>query len=276
MSDTPTPPASMTPSTDPAPSTEPPRRWDWRPKARWFAAEIVVVVAGILIALALNAWWADVQAGRWERQALADLRAELESNRVPLDQFIALYDRRAKLAESLMTDPDSILALSPAEQSRAFGFLTYSPTFDPNDAYLSSLVLAGQLGRIQDADARILLAQWVDANADLTENWAALQALAEPGIALSRKHTTLRDESQRFSQAWANPDQTTYYSAFASADFGPISPAMRRFLLDPAFRDLAAEDMSTCQELVAELRQVAAALDATVAHLDAQLPSPSD
>lgn len=275
MSDAPLP-DTASPTEPRAPESSRPRRWDWRPKARWFAAEIVVVVAGILIALALNAWWADVQAGRWEQQALADLHAELESNRVPLDQFIALYERRAKLAESLMTDPDSILALSPAEQSRAYGFLSYSPTFDPNDAYLSSLILAGQLGRIQDADARILLAEWVDANADLDENWAALQALVDPAVALTRKHDALRDETLRFSQAWANPDQTTYYTAFATADFGPISPQMQRLLLDPAFRDLAAEDMSTCQALVAELRQVAAALDATVTHLAARHNRPSD
>ena len=39
-------------STSPAPR---PPSWDWRPKLRWFAAEITVVVAGVLIALALNA-----------------------------------------------------------------------------------------------------------------------------------------------------------------------------------------------------------------------------
>jgi hypothetical protein len=49
----PTPPASVDPP--PAPYDSP-KRWDWRPKARWFAAEYLIVVLGVLTAVALNAW----------------------------------------------------------------------------------------------------------------------------------------------------------------------------------------------------------------------------
>lgn len=46
-------------------------RFDWRRKTRWFAAEFLVVVSGILVALAFNAWWAERSAGAEERELLA-------------------------------------------------------------------------------------------------------------------------------------------------------------------------------------------------------------
>ncbi|NBB87386.1 MAG: hypothetical protein GVY12_14355 [Bacteroidetes bacterium] len=60
MSNSPSSPPEGTPP-DATPDASPLQQWDWRPKLRWFAAEIVVVVCGILIAIALNAWWADRQ-----------------------------------------------------------------------------------------------------------------------------------------------------------------------------------------------------------------------
>ena len=37
------------------PPASTPKRWDWRPQLRWFGAEFLVVVTGVLGALALNA-----------------------------------------------------------------------------------------------------------------------------------------------------------------------------------------------------------------------------
>ena len=62
-----------------APASEP-RRWDWRPKVRWFAAEYFIVVLGVLTAVALNAWWTDrgdaQQAVAYLQRLTEDLRAD--------------------------------------------------------------------------------------------------------------------------------------------------------------------------------------------------------
>lgn len=60
MTDTPIPPPS---AEVPPPPTAPPRRWDWRKGATWFGAEFLVVVTGVLVALAVNAWWGDRSSG---------------------------------------------------------------------------------------------------------------------------------------------------------------------------------------------------------------------
>lgn len=68
---------------------------DWRSKVRWFAAEFLVVVSGILVALALNAWWQGRRdTGREEaylRQLVADLR-ETERGFAEADRRVAFAD----------------------------------------------------------------------------------------------------------------------------------------------------------------------------------------
>lgn len=98
----------------PAPPPPPSRRWrspavDWRPKARWLAAEIVVVVAGVLIALALDAWWQDRQAEAQERVYLHQLAADLEVTANRLEQSEAAMQVTMRRASNLLiafTDPD--------------------------------------------------------------------------------------------------------------------------------------------------------------------------
>jgi len=58
-------------------STSKSQQWNWKPRLRWFAAEIAVVVVGVLIALALNAWWQARQAAAGEESYLALISRDL-------------------------------------------------------------------------------------------------------------------------------------------------------------------------------------------------------
>ncbi len=64
-----------------------PRRWNWKPKLRWFAAEIAVVVVGVLIALALNAWWQARQAAAGEESYLTLISRDLGQMMGELDEL---------------------------------------------------------------------------------------------------------------------------------------------------------------------------------------------
>ena len=72
--------ATATPETFPPATALPIEHSPWRRKLHWFAAEILVVVAGILIALALNAWWEDRQAHALETRSLRELRDALSND----------------------------------------------------------------------------------------------------------------------------------------------------------------------------------------------------
>jgi hypothetical protein len=61
----------------------------WRRGVRWFAAEFLVVVAGILTALALQGWWAERQDRGAELQVLRQMRTELTRDAADVRASIA-------------------------------------------------------------------------------------------------------------------------------------------------------------------------------------------
>jgi hypothetical protein len=61
----------------------------WRRGVRWFAAEFLVVVAGILTALALQGWWAERQDRGAELQVLRQMRTELTRDAADVRTSIA-------------------------------------------------------------------------------------------------------------------------------------------------------------------------------------------
>jgi hypothetical protein len=116
MSDPPTPPEASgdapAPTPDPGtPETSAPRprstiplagRVDWRPKLRWFAAEIVVVVAGVLIALALNAWWGARQGAAREQEYLHQLVEDLQETETLYERIERGWTRQGASAGKLL------------------------------------------------------------------------------------------------------------------------------------------------------------------------------
>lgn len=74
--------------------SEPPRaRRGWRQKLSWFAAEIVIVVAGVLIALAVNEWWQGRSDRRAEVRYLQLLREDVQASLERLDESSRQLDR---------------------------------------------------------------------------------------------------------------------------------------------------------------------------------------
>jgi hypothetical protein len=64
-------------------------RLNWRPKVQWFAAEFLVVVTGVLVALALNAWWAERQDRHSEEAYLRQLVNDAGRNEDLLQHALA-------------------------------------------------------------------------------------------------------------------------------------------------------------------------------------------
>ncbi|HSD16608.1 MAG TPA: hypothetical protein VLC71_05015 [Thermomonas sp.] len=85
---------------------------------RWFVSELVVVVAGILIALALQAWWQDRQdlarAAEYEQRILSDLRQTERTLRESITydraHFEAAKQLSAALHHSEPPKPDELFA----------------------------------------------------------------------------------------------------------------------------------------------------------------------
>jgi hypothetical protein len=139
----------------------PPARWDWNPKLRWFAAEILIVISGVLIALALNAWWSEQQDLQFERDLRDDMIAEFEANLAILESDLTMNDSAHVLMSSLNTLSDSaLLALSSDDLTIRFRDLISWAGFDPEMGIVQAQVESGNLSAIGDRDLRLLLSRW--------------------------------------------------------------------------------------------------------------------
>ncbi|MEL6772968.1 MAG: hypothetical protein AAFP18_18055 [Bacteroidota bacterium] len=97
MNDTPTPFAPDALPSEPSNApviTAPP--WDWRPKLRWFAAEYLIVVLGVLTAVGLNAWW----QGRTDRAQEQVYLRQLDAD---LDESLRVFAREDSIQEAVST-----------------------------------------------------------------------------------------------------------------------------------------------------------------------------
>ncbi len=173
-------PESARSPTDSSPASP---RWNWQRAARWFGAEFLVVVTGVLVALAVGAWWEGRQDAEMERvyleQLAADLR-ETERAAADADAFLRPVDRAGSLLwlafyEADLPPRDSVLAW--AEQAM------WTSTLRPVTGTAEALVATGDLALIRDDSLR-----------------AAVTAYLE------RTRGRLYDHEQ-FDRAWAEADR---------------------------------------------------------------------
>ena len=112
------------------------------------ALEGAVVVASILIAFALDAWWNDRQLQQETAEDLAIVQYELAENirlvHVTMDIMNQVVAANNSLIAQLMTQPDS--AMVEIEDTTIFWGLFSNPTLDPSLGGTDAWIAAGRLG----------------------------------------------------------------------------------------------------------------------------------
>jgi hypothetical protein len=127
----------------------------WRTRARWFAAEFLVVVTGVLVALALNAMFQARQDARNESKYLALLSRDMKHTTAQLEEKAAfeaaqLHDGVAAYrALSGSTPPEK-----PVVVSAALSKLTVRRTVTLRDAAYEDLLATGNLRLIRNRELR--------------------------------------------------------------------------------------------------------------------------
>lgn len=133
--------------------------------------ELVVVVAGILIAFSLDAWWDGRTENEWLKSEFESLRQEFTDSRVQLEQRIRLHemiaDRTRYVIEAL--DDVPMGATAPIPDSVLAGALVM-PTYDPTLGTLEALLASGDLSRLKERKLISLLARWPGMVADVRED----------------------------------------------------------------------------------------------------------
>jgi len=137
-------------------------RWDWNPRLRWFAAEIVVVVAGILIALGLNAWWQGRQQDQEEQRLLLALHQEFTANQDRLAEILAFHEDVKGTARTLLSVSADLPPDLPADSvDQLLADVTWWASYTTLEStVLDAAVQDGQLSLVGTDSLRRLLSTW--------------------------------------------------------------------------------------------------------------------
>lgn len=215
--------------------------------------EIVVVVASILIAFALDAWWDSAVERDQERALLAGLQAEFEQNRAPLDERISNHERLAAGAHALAALLDAADGDSVTVPDSLLITLVVTPTFDPTLGTLEEAQSSGRTRLIRDGELRRRLRAWqglwVDAREE--EQWS-LQLVQDelyPALARDVALNRLMDEGGPWISG--TPTETLR----ASSTTVPVTAALVNFAKQRGVRSNRA---------ARELRTLRAELDSIV------------
>ncbi len=128
---------------------------------RRLVAELIVIVAGVLIALGVDAAWGHLTDRAREADLIADLVEEFRENRVRLSSDIE-FNRRAEVAAQEWLEAVEDRAVLPPDSLEAFLFATAIVVrFDPLSGVLRSLIETGELALIREPALRHALAGWL-------------------------------------------------------------------------------------------------------------------
>ncbi|HSG48850.1 MAG TPA: hypothetical protein VLA43_13610 [Longimicrobiales bacterium] len=158
-------------------------------------SEIIAIVASILLAFAIDAWWDEWQEAREAREILVDLREEFRA----VGAELAVREGEWQAAEAsmarLLRAADAGEAPPPAVMDTLLHHLTWTSTFDPGSGALEALLSSGRLEWIEDLELRTALAGWpgvieeIRDNEEMGREFVTLVLepyLARQGVPLSR------------------------------------------------------------------------------------------
>lgn len=149
-------PAPPAPAATPTQASTPLRRG-----LRWFLAEFLVVVAGILVAMSLNAWYQDRVDARSERQYLKLLGRDLAAMAQDLDAGVAFEERQrqdALLLYRALSAPS--LPADTRPLSAAVEHLSERRTPQQKSSTYDDLVNTGHFQLIRNAALRDRIAEF--------------------------------------------------------------------------------------------------------------------
>lgn len=135
------------------------------------AVEAAAIVASILLAFAIDAWWDERQERAEEREVLESLHVEFEANRDEAAYVISFHGRVIRSVAMLMEmREDEILTLPVKEVEELLGSLGSPRTFDAVRGSVDALIGSGKLGILRDRELRESLTTFVNIVDDSVED----------------------------------------------------------------------------------------------------------
>ncbi len=148
------------------------------------AVEKTAIVASILLAFAIDAWWADREIDQWQSAQLRALREEFSTNLEGLGNVVRTHDSNARSLESLIaqiqgSDDKTLVTVSDAVLAPLVAWRISDISTGTLDALLSS----GRLADIDNSMIRRALATWPSEVGNAQEDEILAQNFVENVVA---------------------------------------------------------------------------------------------
>ena len=151
--------------------------------SREYVTEGVLIVASILVAFSIDAWWAERQERQQEALILTALRDEFQLNADRLPRFIDNHRKTMSAATAVLqrmrsaTDGQRVVI----KYADLFNALDHG-SFDALNGTMNAVLQSGDLSLIENAEIRARIAGWPAILLDATENEVLLRNVWGPRL----------------------------------------------------------------------------------------------
>jgi hypothetical protein len=141
------------------------------------AVEATAIVISILLAFAIDAWWAEKKERDVEHRTLQALRSDLIASNEELDRLLqGLANARTNFARFQSATPAELIKIDPEAVRPIVISLVTPASFNPITATHDALSNDGRLGLISDPELLRHLSNWQRALDDIEANSLDLHA----------------------------------------------------------------------------------------------------
>jgi len=124
----------------------------------WIALQGIAIVAGILLAFGIEAWWNELEDREEEERILTALSNELRANIKTLDGELTFHSAVRDSAQRLLQASSGAIQLPPDEIDRHVGSLLWWSKSNIASTVLTGIVDSGKLSLIEDTDLQSRIA----------------------------------------------------------------------------------------------------------------------
>jgi len=212
---------------------------------RRISVEAAAIVASILLAFAIDAWWDGVQERAEERETLSALRAEFEANQKVLAQTAELHRLALHAMQDIISASKSDITVHDASLGSLFRLAGITPHYNPATGALAATINSGRLGLVRNVELRNRIAGWDAVISDLVIDEQTRRdfvthelrpAFAEFGIAGSESGTNHPDadfsEALRSRQMMAHLRSQILRVAHLVTHFDDVEDATQAMIFD--------------------------------------------
>jgi hypothetical protein len=216
------------------------------------AVEAAAIVASILLAFAIDAWWEDRQTRIDEQQFLLGLRSEFATNREILGSELSAHLKSLESLEDILTlieggqtDDARLTALAALDEMQA------PRTIDLGNGTLNALLSSGRVEILQNRELRTHLTAWEGVI----------------GEVLDDQHNNAKMSLEIYIPYFVAKN----YSLFAIERSSDGSAAIKQMSEDPRLRHLVEIRLGFKRHLTGELETAIAAAEEILAEIETSI-----